>query len=108
MIWDFPNICDSCIYFLWVEFSYGRTCQQSESITRFVWRGHFTRVQGLPERGGYMNCLALEGFLVMKNKKQKIMGRIEIDFKFYLVNWSRIYNPMKSDGLGVKNMIQFN
>jgi hypothetical protein len=66
MIWDFPNICDSCIYSLWVEFSYGPTCRRSQSITQFVWRGHFTRVQGLLERGGYMNCPALEGFLDMR------------------------------------------
>lgn len=31
-----------------------------------------------------------------------------MSFKFHLVNWSRICNPMKSAGLGVRNLIQFN
>lgn len=95
MIWDFPNICDSCIYFLWVEFFLGPARQLSQSITRSMWRGCFTLVRDLPERDGYTKCPALEGLLVIKNKKYIYMGRIGIDFKFYLVNWSRIYNPMK-------------
>jgi hypothetical protein len=29
------------------------------------------------------------------------------EFKFHLVNWSRICTLMKSGGLGVRNLIQF-
>jgi hypothetical protein len=37
-----------------------------------------------------------------------LWGGIGNEFKFHLVNWARICLPIKSGGLGVRNLIQFN
>jgi hypothetical protein len=47
------------------------------------------------------------------NRLEKLLrdylwGRFGDEFKFHLVNWLEICTPIKSGGLGVKNLIQFN
>jgi hypothetical protein len=40
-----------------------------------------------------------------KLHKDFLWGGIGDEFKFHLVNWSRICIPMKSCGLGIRNLI---
>jgi hypothetical protein len=48
--------------------------------------------------------------ICLKNFKETFYceGRIGDELKFHLVNWTRICTLMKSGGLRVRNMIQFN
>jgi hypothetical protein len=36
------------------------------------------------------------------------VGGVGDEFKFHLVNWSKICMPMEAGGLGVRNLIHFN
>jgi hypothetical protein len=48
----------------------GPARRRSRSIIRSVWRGRFTRVRGLPDRGGFTKWPCLGG--VPRHKKKKI------------------------------------
>jgi len=43
-----------------------------------------------------------------KLQRDFLWGGIADEFKFHMVNWSTICTPKVSEGLGVRNMIQFN
>jgi hypothetical protein len=43
-----------------------------------------------------------------KLQRDFLWGGIGNEAKFHLVNWNRICTPLKSNGLGVHNLIQFN
>jgi hypothetical protein len=40
--------------------------------------------------------------------KDFLWSGIGDEFKFHLVNWARVCCPIKSGGLGVRNLLQFN
>jgi hypothetical protein len=41
-------------------------------------------------------------------QREFLWGGIRDEVKFHLVNWKMICTPIKSGGLGVRNLIQFN
>jgi hypothetical protein len=64
--------------------SLGPARRRSRSITRSVWMGHSTRVQGLPDKGGYMKWPCLGGVHCHKKKKRKKKKKKKKDFVVWL------------------------
>jgi hypothetical protein len=65
---------------------------RSQSITRSVWRGHFIRIRGFPDRDGTQSGLTLEGFLVIrkKKKKKKKKKRKEEEARWRVWSWVQV------------------
>jgi hypothetical protein len=49
----------------------GPACRRSRSITRSVWRERFTRVRGLPDKGGFTKWPCLGGVPRHHKRKKK-------------------------------------
>ena len=45
---------------------------------------------------------------IEKLQRQFLWGGIGEEFKFHLVNWMKVCNPIKEGGLGIRNLIVFN
>jgi hypothetical protein len=48
------------------------------------------------------------GARIKKLQRNFLWGGIGDEFKYHLVSWSKVCNPISEDGLGIKNLVMFN